>query len=49
MALSRKKKIIIGSAVGVLVIAAIVIGIFATRKDVSEVTTVNLEVRPELR
>lgn len=49
MALSRKKKIIIGSVVGVLVIAAIIIGILATRKDVSEVTVVKLEVRPELR
>jgi HlyD family secretion protein len=49
MALSRKKKIIIGSVVGVLVLAGIVIGIFATRKDVPEVTVVTLEVRPELR
>lgn len=49
MALSRKKKIIIGSVVGVLVIAAIIIGILATRKDVSEVTVIKIEVRPELR
>ena len=49
MALSRKKKIIIGSVIGVLVLAGIVIGIFATRKDVPEVTVVTLEVRPELR
>lgn len=49
MALSRKKKIIIGASVGILVIAAIVIGIVATRKDVSEVVVVKLEVRPELR
>lgn len=49
MALSRKKKIIIGSVVGVLLIATVVISIFATRKDTPEVTVVKVETRPELR
>src|SRR6267143_710517 len=49
MALSRKKKIIILVA-GVAVLALIVIiSVVATRKDEPEVTTVKLDVRPELR
>jgi len=49
MALSRKKKIIIGvSAIAVL--AIIIVGsIFATRTDTPEVTVVKLETRKELR
>jgi HlyD family secretion protein len=49
MALSRRKKIIIAvSAVAVLALV-VIISVFATRKDEAEVTTVKLDVRPELR
>src|SRR5215210_3966871 len=49
MALTRKKKIIIAvSAVAVLAII-IIVSVFASRKEEAEVTTVKLEVRPELR
>jgi len=49
MALSRKKKVIILVA-GVAVLALIVIiSVVATRKDEPEVTTVKIDVRPELR
>lgn len=49
MALTRKKKIIIGvSAVAVLALI-IIISVFASRKDEAEVTTIKLEVKPELR
>ena len=49
MALSRKKKIIIGS-VAVVLLGIIIIGsIFATRKDTPEVTVVKIETRRELR
>ena len=49
MALSRKKKIIIGGSVGALLLIVIIASIFATRKDTPEVTVVKIEVRPELR
>lgn len=49
MALSRKKKIIIGS-VAVVLLGIIIIGsIFATRKDTPEVTVIKIEPRRELR
>src|SRR6267142_4254688 len=49
MALNRKKKIIIAvSAVAVLALI-IIISVFASRKDEPEVTTVKLEIKPELR
>src|SRR6187200_897003 len=49
MALSRKKKIIIAvSAVAVLALV-VIISVFASRKEEAEVTTVKIEVRPELR
>ncbi|MDQ3474689.1 MAG: efflux RND transporter periplasmic adaptor subunit [Acidobacteriota bacterium] len=49
MALSRKKKIIIAvSAVAVLALI-VIISVFASRKEESEVTTVKIDVRPELR
>jgi len=49
MALTRKKKIIIAvSSVAVLAII-IIVSVFATRKEEAEVTTVKLEVKPELR
>ncbi len=49
MALSRKKKIIIGSSIGALLLIVIIASVFATRKDTPEVTVVKLETRPELR
>src|SRR5687768_18186027 len=49
MALSRKKKIIIGSSVAVLVLLIVIASIFATRTDTPEVTVVKIQVKPELR
>ncbi|HYW70814.1 MAG TPA: efflux RND transporter periplasmic adaptor subunit [Pyrinomonadaceae bacterium] len=49
MALSRKKKIIIGVSVLVVLTLVIVISVVATRKDEPEVTTVKVESRPELK
>jgi len=49
MALSRKKKIIIGSSIGFVVLLVVIASIMATRTDTPEVTTVKVEVRPELR
>jgi HlyD family secretion protein len=49
MALSRKKKIIIGSVVGALLLIVVIGSIFATRKDTPEVTVVKVQSRPELR
>lgn len=49
MALSRKKKIIIGGSVGALLLIVVIASIFATRKDTPEVTVVKIETRPELR
>jgi len=47
--MSRKKKIIIGSVVGVVLLAVVIGSILATRKDTPEVTVVKIETRPELR
>ena len=49
MALSRKKKIIIAVSAVVVLALVIIISVFASRKEESEVTTVKIEVRPELR
>lgn len=49
MALSRKKKIIIGAIAGVVLIAVVVGSILATRKDTPEVTVVKIETKKELR
>lgn len=49
MALSRKKKIIIGSSVAALVLLIVVLSIFATRTDTPEVNVVKIQVKPELR
>src|SRR5437016_4245119 len=49
MALSRKKKIIIGVSALVVLLLIVVISVIATRKDEAEVTTVKVEVRPELK
>ncbi len=49
MALSRKGKIIIGITAVVLLTIIIVASIFATRKDVAEVTIVEVKTRPTLK
>jgi HlyD family secretion protein len=49
MALSRKKKVIIAISAVVVLALIVIISVFASRKDESEVTTVKLDVRPELR
>src|SRR6266536_4060075 len=49
MALSRKKKIIIAVSVVAVLGLVIIISVFATRKDEPEVTTIKIDVRPELR
>lgn len=49
MALSRKKKIIIGVSALVVLLLVVIISVLATRKDEPEVTTVKVEVRPELK
>lgn len=49
MALSRKKKIIIGAVAGVLLLIIVIGSIMATRTDTPEVTVVKLETRRELR
>lgn len=49
MALSRKKKIIIAVSAVALLGLVIIISVFASRKEEPEVTTVKIEVRPELR
>ena len=49
MALSRKKKIIIGVVVGVVLATIVVVSVIATRKEEPEVVTVNIETRPELK
>ena len=49
MALSRKKKIIIGSSVAALVLLIVIVSIFASRTDTPEVNVVRIQVKPELR
>src|SRR5689334_3344913 len=49
MALSRKKKIIIGVSALVLLSLIVIISVIATRKDEPEVTTVKIDVRQELK
>src|SRR6188474_765635 len=49
MALTRKKKIIIAVAAVAVLALVVIISVFASRKEESEVTTVKIEVRPELR
>jgi HlyD family secretion protein len=49
MALSRKKKIIIGVSAVVVLALIVIISVVATRKDEPEVTTVKIDLRPELR
>lgn len=49
MALSRKKKIIIGISIAALLLIVVIASIFASRKDTPEVTVVKVETRAELR
>ena len=49
MALSRKKKIIIIVSAVALLALIVIISVVATRKETAEVTTVKIDVRPELR
>ena len=49
MALTRKKKIIIAVAAVAVLLLVVIISVLASRKDEAEVTTVKVEVRPELR
>src|SRR5687767_11801393 len=49
MALSRKKKIIIGVVVVAVLASIVVVSVIATRKEEPEVVTVKIETRPELK
>src|SRR6266536_758239 len=49
MALSRKKKIIIAVVTVAVLALVIIVSVFATRKEEAEVTTIKIDVRPELR
>ncbi|HXD31333.1 MAG TPA: efflux RND transporter periplasmic adaptor subunit [Pyrinomonadaceae bacterium] len=49
MALTKKKKIIIGASALVLLALIVIISVFASRKEEPEVTTIKIESRPELR
>lgn len=49
MALTRKKKIIIGVSAAVLLALVVIVSVFATRKEEPEVTTITVKVRPELK
>lgn len=49
MALTRKKKIIIAVSAVAVIALIIIISVFASRKEEAEVTTIKLEVKPELR
>ena len=49
MALTKKKKIIIGSVVLVVLALVVIVSVLASRKDEPEVTTIKIETRPELR
>jgi len=49
MAVSRKGKIVIGISIALVLAIIVVASIFATRKDIPEVTVVKVETRRELR
>ncbi len=49
MALTRKKKIIIAVSAVALLALIVIISVFASRKEEAEVTTIKLDVKPELR
>ena len=49
MALTKKKKIIIGVSALFILAVIVIVSVFASRKEEPEVTTIKIEVRPELR
>lgn len=49
MALTKKKKIIIGASALVVLALIVIISVFASRKEEPEVTTIKIDSRPELR
>src|ERR1044071_1834927 len=49
MALSRKKKIIIGASVAAVLAIVVIVSVFATRKEEPELVVIKLENRPELK
>src|SRR5882762_1716322 len=49
MALTKKKKIIIGASALIVLALIVIVSVFASRKDEPEVTTIKVETRPELR
>jgi HlyD family secretion protein len=49
MALTKKKKIIIGVSAIVVLAVIVIVSVFASRKEEPEVTTIKVEARPELR
>lgn len=49
MAMSRKKKIIIGAVAALVLLIVVIASILATRTDTPEVTVVKIAVKPELR
>src|SRR2546425_3369519 len=49
MALTKKKKIIIGVSAFFFLAVIVIVSVFASRKEEPEVTTKKIEVRPELR
>src|SRR6478672_9337244 len=49
MALSRKKKIIIGVSGAAVLAIVVIVSVFATRKEEPEVVVIKLENRPELK
>ena len=49
MALSRKKKIIIGVVVVAVLAIALIVSVIATRREEPEVITITLKTRPELK
>ena len=49
MAVSRKKKIIIATIVGVVLLTVVIVSVIATRREDPEVITIKLETKPELK
>lgn len=49
MAMSRKKKILIGAGAGLVLMVIVIASILASRSDAPEVTVVKLETKPQLR
>jgi HlyD family secretion protein len=49
MAMSRKKKLLIGGGLGLVILILIIASVFATRKDTPAVSVVKIQTKPELR